>query len=77
MSYDRFDIRRPGVFKTRLMETTRMPGGPENMIYPYRDPPPDFVRVDQTPAEARCTRESNYPRFDLLDVHNLPNRKRV
>jgi len=76
MANDRFDMRRPGVFRTKLMETVRVPGeGSPLMMGPQ--PNPDFVRVDQTPQEQRCTFNANFPRFDLLDVQNLPNRKRV
>lgn len=77
MAHDRFDIRRPGVFKTKLTESVGLPGGDATSPSPYRPTPPDFVRVDQTPDEARATNNANYPRYDLLDVHNLPNRKRV
>lgn len=77
MSNDRFDIKRPGVWNTKLTETVSATGEGAMLMISSRPQQPVTVRVDQTPDEARCTRNSNYPRYDWLDVHNLPNRKRV
>lgn len=76
MANDRFDISRHGVFKTRVAETVRDPGQGFAPFIEERTTPAT-VRVDQTPDEARATRNANYPRYNWLDVNNLPNRKRV
>lgn len=76
MANDRFDLKRPDVFKTRITETVQAPGQGFAPFIEERTTPPT-VRVDQTPDEARATRNANYPRYNWLDVQNLPNRKRV
>ena len=66
---------RPGVFRTKLTEKKEMPGEGTFLMSTSRPPKPIAVRVAQTPAEARCTASSNYPRFDWLDVENRKNRR--